>query len=43
MADFRKSGCACCQQNKGCKDAFTEFAAELCPKSKNAKSCEKGC
>lgn len=43
MADFRKSDCACCQQNKSCKTAFAEFAAELCPRTKDTKSCEKRC
>lgn len=41
MADFRKSDCCSCSDNKTCPEAFTEFAAELCPKGKDANRREK--
>lgn len=41
MADFRKSACCDCSDSKRCSEAFTEFAAELCPKNK-ADRREKG-
>ncbi|MEN6413784.1 MAG: hypothetical protein ABFC84_13645 [Veillonellales bacterium] len=41
MADFSKSGCCGCSEKKSCKQSFTEFASELCPKSKDAKRPDK--
>lgn len=41
MADFRKSGCCDCSTSKGCSEAFSDFAAELCPSSPSKKSKDK--
>lgn len=43
MADFSKSGCCDCKSIKSCPEAFSDFAAELCPSSpaKSGKSKEK--
>lgn len=41
MADFSKSGCCDCSANKSCSEAFSDFAAELCPSSPAKKNKDK--